>query len=577
MSCLQIEMTCPFLDVQDSNAGPRTVPLETDVTRLGRLSTNTIQLLEPHVSKRHAEIREQGNQFVIVDLESKAGVLVNGVRVNERRLEDGDLITFGVAPLPTMVFRREESATAQPTAPVPRAPAVPPAGADSFSSSGLFQTISLADGGQGLGKLARFLEFTRLLGKQFSLAEVLENVVDLAIDLTAAERGFLILQKPDDTLDYRVARGKGKLPLPEEETRASETIVREVLKTGSPRVVSDVQQDEALAEMWSVGFFNLRSAVALPLKRIALSEEESPRSRVDGGIFGVLYLDSQMTQARFDRIDRDILESLARDASSAIENARLLRQADEKRKMDEEMERAREIQAALLPESFRGEPHFDVSGYYVPSRRLGGDYMDQIRLPDGRSCLVIADVSGKGLPAALLAAGLQGAMSAEGFREQPLGAMVERLNRAICRRVPEGKYVTFFCCVLSPDGVLTYVNAGHVPPIVITDGAARQLFTGDMAVGIMGSSTYREGTLTLRAGDVVALYTDGVTEAVSPEGLFFEETRLEKILQDTARRPVGEIVQKVTDAVWSFTDNAPPQDDITLLVLKYRVAGTGAS
>jgi sigma-B regulation protein RsbU (phosphoserine phosphatase) len=321
----------------------------------------------------------------------------------------------------------------------------------------------------------------------------------------------------------------------------------------------------------------------LPLRRSTLCGEAGAAHEAGGSagatgrdqVFGVLCLDSQIAKGGFDRIDQDILESLATDASAAIENARLLREVDENRRMQEEMERAREIQKALLPDSFWTEPYFVVAGSCVPSRRLGGDYLDQFRLPDGRCCLVIADVSGKGLPAALLAAGLQGALGAEVMREQPLADMIERVNHAVSRRTPLGKYVTFFCCVLSDDGTLTYVNAGHVPPIALqrapgeAAGRMRQLFTGDMALGIQESSRYHVGTLQLQPGESVVLYTDGVTEATNLDGEFYEESRLERIIDRIADCPAEEMLKTIINSVETFTHHAPPADDITLLVLKY--------
>jgi serine phosphatase RsbU (regulator of sigma subunit) len=577
-------MSRPFLDVEDSRDGRRNVSIEGDVLRLGRLSSNDVQLLESHVSKQHAEIRRKGDRFIIADLESKAGVLVNGSRVDERALADGDVITFGIAQMPNIVFHSDEhSHSNRHPAPQMAMPAPP-------AEDSILETMTFDGEGGRLEKLARFLEFSRILGRAFSVTDVLDNVVDLSIEITHAERGFLILKSDGDELQYAVARGREKRTLPPEDSRASETIVRQVLRSGKRRMHSDLREDDELADQWSVDYFNLRSAVALPLRRIPLSPSAdgkdevvtSVRSEFPDGceVFGVLYLDSQVEQSAFDQIDQDILESLAKDASSAIENARLLREAEASRRMQEEMERAREIQEALLPQTFWNEPHFEVAGSCVPSRQLGGDYLDQFRLPDGRCCLVIADVSGKGLPAALLAAGLQGALEAEAMREQPHGSMIGRVNRAVCRRAPLGKYVTFFSCMLSPEGELSYVNAGHVPPIAVlrASGAAeggrlQKLFVGDMALGILESSEYRAGSLQLRPEDILVLYTDGVTEALGPDESMFEEARLEKVLERVRDRSAAEVLQAVTEAVREFTGDAPPADDITVMVLKYVETG----
>jgi serine phosphatase RsbU (regulator of sigma subunit) len=556
----------PTLAIEEGDGRRFTLRIETETIRIGRKRDNDIQLSEPHVSKYHAEIRRHGDRFVLVDLGSKSGLLVNGLRAEERTLADGDVITFGRESPPEILFRHPGAHVATETA-----------------VTSFLDTVSLDGRGSGLEKLARFLEFTRLIGGQIALGEILENVVDLGIEVTGAERGFLILVGSDGALEYRVARGRAHCALADEATRASETIVRKVLVEGEALVVPDIGLEQDLAEMQSVAHFALRSALALPLRRLALApggtatsgqastaDGAAPAAAAPEDVFGVLYLDSQQTQRTFTAIDRDILEALARDASSAIENARLLREAEEKRQLDREMARAREVQAALLPETFWAEDHFEVDGYCVPSRALGGDYLDQFRLPDGRCCLVIADVSGKGMPAALLAASLQGALAAEGIRDQALGAMVGRINRALCRRVPVGKFVTFFCCALSPAGELSWVNAGHVPPIVVKQAEElRTLFTGDMALCFREESEYREGTLLLAPGDTVTLYTDGITEAADPRGEFFGERRLERLLAGSRSRTAADIVQVVTGAVREFTAGAPQQDDITLLALKY--------
>ncbi len=551
MSASSFPPSRAVLDIED-RAGRRTFELTHEIVRLGRGGDNDIQVMEPHVSKRHAQIVCNGERFAIVDLESKAGVFVNGVRVSEQDLTDGDVITFGQIAPPTLIFGRSAGSSVHPV------------------HDSLLTTLTIDAPGQGLDKLARFLEFSRLLGGRLTLAQILENVVDLATETTQAERGFLILRGPDGALDYRVTRRSGRLPIEPDEIRVSQTIVRDVLATGAPRIVSDVQEEWDLVDLKSVGILQLRSVVALPLFRFSVPESDASSARRTDEVFGVLYLDSREAKDSFTRIDRGILETLAHDASSAIENARLFREAEEKRAMEAELERAREVQAALLPRSFQGTPHFEVSGQCVPSRRLGGDYYDQFSLSGGRCCFVMADVAGKGMPAALLAAALQGVISAEVANDQPLGGMVERINRAIFRLTPDEKFVTFFCCVLGPTGALVYVNAGHCPALVVSEeGEVRKLFTGDMALGILESNAYRQKDLRLRAGDVVALFTDGVTESANDAGEFFEEGRLQSVLGRTRHQAADAIVRAIMDEVKVFSGGVSPRDDIALMVVKY--------
>lgn len=542
----------PVLQIRDSGGTQRIFNLDRDVIHLGRQTVNDIQFLESHVSKRHAKIVREDNQFRILDVGSKAGVYINGKPVKEHVLMDGDVITFGLSSMPTLIFSVSGGDT-------------------TFTShSKLMSALGTSSGEQSLDKLARFLEFNRLIGSRITLVEILENVIDVATELTDAERGFLILKADDGTLDYRMARDSNRRPIPLREIRVSETIVRETLSSGVTRVVTDILEEDSLVGQESVLSLNLRSAIALPLKTFSLPEENGSAEMEGHDIFGVLYLDSRQTHASFSRLDRGILETLANNASSVIENARLYREAEDKRRMEEEFARAREVQEALLPQKFWETAHFEVAGSCTPCFQLGGDYLDQIRMPGGDCCFVIADVAGKGMSAALLAAALQGMMAAETSMRQPLGRLVERINFSIYRLRQEGRFVTFFCGILTPRGDLTYVNAGHVPPMVISRKKEIQtLFTGSMALGFRQSVSYQERTIRLDPGDVVFLYTDGVTEAEGDRGEMFGEDRLTEVLNSAASRSAEEIHLHIKDEVDRFCGEAPQRDDVTLMVLKF--------
>ena len=198
----------PFLHILDFN-GKRTFPLDREVIRVGRQIYNHIQFIESHVSKKHAEILRRGDQFLIVDLGSKSGVYVNGRRVQKQALEEKDVITLGTLKIPSLRFSRS---VFEP---------------DPLSHSKILVALKDAAGGQGLEKLARFLGFHRMMGQRINLNEILENVVDLSTEQIDAERGFLILRGPEDSLEYRVARERNKRPIPPPEILVSETIVRD--------------------------------------------------------------------------------------------------------------------------------------------------------------------------------------------------------------------------------------------------------------------------------------------------------------------------------------------------------------
>ena len=539
----------PHLEIRTTEDDLRTHDLSAAVTRLGRGETNDVQLLDGRVSKQHAEIHRAEHGYVVRDVGSRAGVFVNGSRVEERALADGDVVTFGPFSPPAIAFRSAHRA------PVP-------------GSSGLLTTFAGRGDRDDLENLGRFLEFSRVFADGVALSSVLDQVVDVAMEITGAERGSLILTPRDGALEFEVVRERGKGAMPREGHRVSETIVREVVESRQPRVVSDVAHDAGLAHAHSVVSLQLGSAVAVPLWRFALTESEDRAESTDE-VFGVLYLDSRKRRDAFSKLDIGLLNTLARDASSAIENARLLREAEDKRRMEREIRTAREVQAALLPESYWTEPHFEVSGSCVPCLDLGGDYLDQFRLPNGCVGFVVADVCGKGLPAALLAAAVQGAFAAEIESGKPLGEVVERVNRVVCRLASVGNFISLLCGVLSPDGELSYVNAGHCPLINVTKDGIGHLVTGGLALGLHDAASYEVRRTQMRDGDVAVLYTDGVLEAESPDGELFGEERLEAALEGCSSSSASDTSERILQTVDAFRADRPVLDDITLLVLRY--------
>lgn len=540
----------PFLVVEDGN-DKQTVRLFRDVTRLGRGNDNEVQLVYGRVSKRHAEIRRSDNVLTVVDVGSKAGVYVNGKLEQECELADGDVILLGRS-CPTRIVVRH------------------PAGQKVREGSGILSSLGDTQGREGLRSLARFLEFSRVLSGGLAPAEILDNVVDMALEITGAERGFAILAGADGEMHFEAKRSHDGQPIPPGQARISGTIVRQVLEEKKSRIVSDVGADEALSGQHSVMSLELGSAVAMPLWRHALPGDDAPQAQATDEVFGVLYLDSKQRRRAFDKIDVGILENLAFDASSAIENARLLRESEDKRRMERELATAREVQASLLPASFWGTDYSEVAGLCVPCLDLGGDYLGQFRLPGERMGFVVADVSGKGLPAALLAAALQGAVAAEFDAERPLGEIVAKINRVICDLAPLGMFVSALFGILAPDGELVIVNAGHCPLLSAGEGGIEGLVTGGMALGFDEGAAYEERRLQLPKGQVLVLYTDGVLEMDNTERELFGEERLEKIVSDLREAPAEDVAKGILAAVDEFRSGAPVADDLTLMVIRYR-------
>lgn len=536
------------LEVEQRNQPPRRIALDGATVRIGRANDAHLHVPDGHVSKQHAEIRYENGHFVAADVGSRAGVLVNGQRIERHQLVEGDVIELGDSSPVRLTFRA--------------------AVLKKIRSPESTLTGGVADPGLGgMARLARFFEFSRKLGGGFSLTEVLQDVVDLAIEVTSAERGMLILRRDDDSLETQVARGKSGTALPIGGLKVSETLVRKALTSNQPCVIDDVNQDVDLQFAASIVSLELRSAVTLPLVRFEVKAGHETSVRT---VFGVLYLDSRRRRGGFDGFDLGILERLAKDASAVIENARLLREAEEKRRIDQEVKMAREVQEALMPEQFRSTPSFEVAGTCVPCHELGGDYVDQFDLGQGRQALVVADVCGKGIAASLLAASLQGALAAEISQDRPLGEVIARVNKVHCRLAPVGKFITLAVAMLEADGSVCIVNAGHCPILHVHAGGITSVVTDGMALGLDDAAQYREARIRMQPGDTVVLYTDGVIECEGPDRALFGDERLARVLRDQRTAPATTLVASVTQELDSFRCGLPVTDDLTVLVVRRR-------
>lgn len=536
------------LVVERNDQPPRRFVLAANTFRIGRATDNDLQVPEGHISKHHADIRREPDGFVLTDVGSRAGVLVNGEVVQRRVLQNGDVIELGSSSPVRIRF-------------TPR---------DTGGISTL--ELTMAGGGPpeqgGMGRLARFFEFSRKLGGGFSLDEVLQDVVDLAIEVTRAERGMLLLRREGRHIDMRVARTHSGHSLPTDGLRISETLVHKVLDSGRTSVIEDVNQDADLALAESVVSLELRSAVTLPLLRFVPSKLDAGTATSE--VFGLIYLDSRKQRGGFDGYDLRILERLAQDASSVIENARLLGEAEEKRRIDREILMARDVQAALMPEQFVSTKTWAIAGTCVPCHTLGGDYVDQFDLGGGRQALVVADVAGKGVAASLLAATLQGALAAEIAEARPLGETVTRVNRVHCRLAPVGKFITMVVAVLEPDGSVALVNAGHCPVLHAGANGVGAVAAPGIALGLDADAEYREHVLRLAPGDSLLLYSDGVVESEGPDRELFGEARLVDLVARAATLPAAELLAEITRAIDTFRRGVAVTDDVTVLAVRRR-------
>jgi phosphoserine phosphatase RsbU/P len=310
--------------------------------------------------------------------------------------------------------------------------------------------------------------------------------------------------------------------------------------------------------------------ICVPLVRVrAGSVQDTVITSVNDTV-GLLYLDSRRTAADLSAGNRELLQTLALEASTILENARLLEEEREKQRMEEELNVARQIQHGLLPSALPSSGWFRASGSSIPSRQVGGDYFDVRPIGEDRWVTVVADVSGKGVSSALLASLLQGAFLLASDSPIPMQEMMARVNHFLNERTGGEKYATVFYCTLSRDGVLRWVNTGHPKPVVVTRGGEmRQLASTGLPLGMLPESTYEVGETRLEPGEKMVLFSDGLSEAENADGEFFEKRELRSILRENAAEDCAGMRAALERAVEAFADISVPADDITVVVTEY--------
>jgi phosphoserine phosphatase RsbU/P len=403
-------------------------------------------------------------------------------------------------------------------------------------------------------------------------------MLDHAVSVTDADRGLLLEGDSAGNLKVKLARRSGGQRLPPESLTTSQKAIQLALNKQAPVIVEDVEQDErGLKDAQSVVAMRLRAVVVIPLWAMARANTQESMINIRRGEFlGILYLDSRRPAA-FSKLDRQILDALAGDAASILDNARLVERERERQRLEQEINIARDIQQALLPRNFPDNPHFAVTGINFPCLSVGGDYFDVFPLSESRTAFVIADVSGKGLGAAIVTTMLQGALSGMTLGTDP-ASVFNHVNRFLCNHTEVGRYATVFFGILDPDGHLEFINAGHPSPFLIRRGVAEEAFTeGSFPVGLVPEAQYTAACLKLEPGDTLVLFTDGVTEAMDPDEQLFGVPRLKQILTGQTECPLEQLQKCVLEAVENFARGAHQADDLTLLILRYRATAASLS
>lgn len=521
----------------------------------GAETGNHLQLADRRISRHCAAIVSEANKLYIEDRGQRRGLFVNGIKVESRELQEGDVISFGLEDSYRIIFR-----------------ATPGAGDSLPHLLTRIERISNAEPGvsASLSKLDQLLAATALLHSQLPLDDVLGMMLDHAVSVTDADRGLLLEADSRSALHVRLARQSGGLRLAPESMAPSQTAIQLALKNQSAVITEDLAQAELdLQAAQSIVAQRLRAVVVIPLYATWRAKtDESLVSAKPGEFLGVLYLDSTRPAA-FSKLDRQLLDAFTHQAESILDNARLVARERERQRLEQEINIARDIQQALLPRNFRDYPHLSVTGCNFPCLSVGGDYFDVFPLCDNRTAFLIADVSGKGLGAALLTTMVQGALSGLTMGTDP-ARVITHLNRFLCSHAEVGRYATMFFGVLDELGDLEYINAGHPSPVLLRNGNAEEAFTeGSYPVGLVPEAVYTTIRVKLEPSDTLVLFSDGVTEAMDPNEELFSAARLRQVLSGQQDAPLDEIQKQVLEAVANFSQGASQADDLTLLLLRF--------
>ncbi|MCI0424117.1 MAG: SpoIIE family protein phosphatase, partial [Acidobacteria bacterium] len=476
------------------------VQLENKRWTLGRSNENNFGFPEDSgLSRQHLALERDNDAWTVRDLGSKNGTFLNDLRIQSKHLlSPGDRIT---ASLLTVVFEPQPEKVPQVSIVFDRT-RTDISSAQTFSTSlnDLIssQTISAKpDRGrtseQWKTPQAAFLRAGRELSLGRPLQELFEVILDLSIEAVGAERGVLMTLEGSQ-LAVQASRGNG--------FRISTTVRDRVLNEKTSLLIRNVQDEEAFRSMQSIVSQGVRALMAVPLQ-------------TDNQVIGLIYVDTSHWLREFSSDDLSLLTVMANVAAIRIERERLAELEHARRRLAGELEQAAEIQRQFLPACAPRVSGLELAGFNASCRTVGGDYYDFLAYPDGRVAVMVGDVCGKGMPAALLMMGLQARVQVLAGEPNPPAAVVDRLNRVLSVAALNTRFISFFFSLFDPaSGELTYSNAGHNPPLLIrASGKVEWLTEGGPVLGIVPNASYQEACCILRTGDVVVLFSDGVTDA----------------------------------------------------------------
>jgi serine phosphatase RsbU (regulator of sigma subunit) len=390
-------------------------------------------------------------------------------------------------------------------------------------------------------------------------------LLDATLKLTRVERGYVFMKAEDGSLSLSAGRNSKGEPLLDDKT-ISHSILDEAIKSNSEFVITDTSQSLNLAGRQSIVAYDLRTVICIPLRKPQVQTTRDIQAAMPADtsaeVIGALYVDSRFASRDISSVSNDILHAFATEAASLIENARLVQTEAASRRYRQELSVAASIQQGLMEVTIPEVPFARLKGRSLSCKEIGGDFFDAVNTDEGLA-VVLADVSGKGVPAALLASTLQGMIYSQLLAGMPLKEIVAAANRFFTHKHISEEYATLIIARLQRDGEMEYVNCGHVPPLLVCNHEVIRPPHGNLPVGLLADATYESDHVSLHAGDRLILVTHGVTDAENARGDFFGDSRLETVAAKSST------MEDIFSAVANFCGSTPLSDDCTVVDLVY--------
>jgi len=530
------------LVIHGSNGGLQIVPIAQEAISLGRAASNTLSYPEDNgLSRQHFIIERSAAGIVLRDLGSKNGTELNSQRVSgSSLLSHGDRIKAGrltieyriggMPPADRTVLFVEHTTQAE--------------------TSGAVIATDLKTALAKQSSVDALIRAGQELAAHRPLQELFPLILDLSLQAVQASRGVLLTSTARG-LEAQAARG--------ENFQISTAVRDRVLNEKKSLLVVDALSDSDFAERKSIVMQGVRSIIAAPLQ-------------TGDEVIGLLYVDLTNPTRCFTRDDLNLLTVMANIAAIRIQHAHLIEVEAAERIHSRDLAQAAEIQRGLLPRCAPAVAGLELAGHNLPCGAVGGDYFDYLPYGDNKLALIVGDVAGKGMPAALLMASLQA--HAQALTEaggDDVGSLVARLNKAVKARSPGNRFITLFLAVFDPDAsTLTYCNAGHNPPLLMrADGSIEKLEEGGLALGMFAGLPYSDKTVRFYPGDLLVLYSDGVVEAC-PAGSDeeFGEDRLIQLASASKSHDLPRILDRVMDELRAWSGDGAFADDVTLVLAR---------